>query len=57
MKKLCPNGGKVCYNSEEHAKEARKNLRWKKRYGDVYENAKAYRCHYCKKYHLTTTGY
>lgn len=51
----CPNGGKVCYNSEDQAKEARKTLKYKGR--TPMGKAKVYQCTNCWKYHLTTTGY
>jgi lipopolysaccharide biosynthesis regulator YciM len=50
----CPNGGKVCYNSEEQAKQARRTLRDKV---DHTLERRIYRCQNCGKWHLTSSKY
>lgn len=53
----CPNGGKVCYKSEELAKEARKTILYKRKDMNHISGSRIYNCPACKYYHLTTTGY
>lgn len=47
MNKICPNNGKIQYESEEDAKYEIPRI--ERKYGDA---GKPYYCMYCEKWHL-----